>query len=60
MAAEQFTPEELAELERRANELATEHEADAGLRAALHLFAESAGNLIPKLTSAEDLHEDPA
>jgi len=58
--AEQFTGEELEELEKRANELAVEHESDASMRAALHLFAEAAGNLVPKLTTSEDLHEDPA
>jgi hypothetical protein len=47
--AEPFTPEELEALQQRANELALEQESDAGLRAALQLLAEAAGNLIPKV-----------
>ena len=46
---EQFSPQELEELERRANELAVSNEADAGLRAALQAFAETAGNLAIKI-----------
>ncbi|MDP8910460.1 MAG: hypothetical protein M3M94_00145 [Actinomycetota bacterium] len=47
--AELFSPQELEEIERRAHELASEHESDAGLRAALQLLAEAAGNLLPKV-----------
>ena len=47
--AEHFTQEELQQLADRANELATEQESDAGLRAALQLLAEAAANLIPKV-----------
>ena len=50
--ADLFSQEELQEIERRAHELATEHESDAGLRAALQLLAEAAGNLIPKVGDA--------
>jgi hypothetical protein len=49
--AEAFTAEELERLRQRADELATDHETDAGLRAALQLFAEAAGNLAIKLPS---------
>ena len=52
--AEPFTQTELHELQDRANDLATnDSESDASLRTALQLFAEAAGNLIPKLP-----HED--
>ena len=47
--AEPFTTEELDELARRANELAHEHESDAGLRTALLLLAEAAANLNAKI-----------
>jgi hypothetical protein len=47
-----FTSQELEELQERALRLASEYEADASLRAALQLLAESAGNLIPKVTAA--------
>jgi hypothetical protein len=47
--AEHFTQEELQEIQDRANELAREQESDPGLRAALQLLAEAAGNLIPKV-----------
>ena len=47
-----FTSQELEELQERALRLASEHEADASLRAALQLLAESAGNLIPKVAAA--------
>ena len=46
-----FTEQELQEIQDRAMQLAHEHEADAGLRAALQLLAETAGNLIHKLPS---------
>ena len=47
-----FTSRELEELQERALRLASEYEDDASLRAALQLLAESAGNLIPKVTAA--------
>ena len=47
--AERFTQEELQQLQDRAHELAQDQESDAGLRAALQLLAEAAGNLIPKV-----------
>ena len=47
--AELFTREELEELQQRAQELATEHESDASLRAALQLLGEAAGNLLPRV-----------
>ena len=40
-----FTREELDDIERRARELSTEPETDAGLRAALQLLAEAAANV---------------
>ena len=51
--AELFTQQELEELQRRASELATEHEADAALRVALQLFAETAGNLVPLVPKSD-------
>ena len=47
--AELFTSQELEELQQRATELASEHESDAGLRSALQLLAEAAGNLVHKI-----------
>ncbi len=47
--AELFTQEELEELERRATELAHEHESDVTLRSGLQLLAEAAANLAPKV-----------
>ena len=47
--AERFTSEELEQLQQRATELAHEQESDAGLRAALQLLAEAAGNLSAKI-----------
>jgi hypothetical protein len=47
--ADLFTKAELEELQTRALELADEHSTDAGLRAALQLFGEAAGNLIPRV-----------
>ncbi len=47
--AEMFTQSELEELQRRAQELALEHESDASLRAALQLLGEAAGNLVPRV-----------
>ena len=47
--AERYTQEELQQLQDRAHELAQDQESDAGLRAALQLLAEAAGNLIPKV-----------
>ena len=49
--AELFTAEELEAIRDRAHELATDEE-DAGLRAALQLFGETADNLIPKVRAA--------
>jgi hypothetical protein len=51
--AEMFTKEELEQIQDRANELANVNETDASLRTALQLFAESAGNLIPKIGAVE-------
>ena len=51
--ADLFSQQELEAIQQRASELATQHEADAGLRAALQLLAEAAGNLIPKIPAAE-------
>ncbi len=51
--AELFSQEELEGIQQRATELASELEADASLRTALQLFAESAGNLIPKIPGAD-------
>ncbi len=44
-----FTQAELEELQERATELAHEYESDAGLRAALQLLAEAAGNVVPRV-----------
>ena len=52
--AELFTQQELEEIQERAMQLASEREDDASLRTALQLFGEAAGNLIPKVTAAED------
>jgi hypothetical protein len=49
LVPQQFSPDELEELERRANELAVSNEADAGLRTALQAFAETAANLAVKI-----------
>ena len=51
--AELFTREELEEIQQRALQLATEHEESAGLRAALQLLGEAAGNVIPKVVAEE-------
>ena len=48
-----FTQEELVEIERRARELSTAHDTDAGMRAALQLLAEAAGNVASKLTASD-------
>jgi hypothetical protein len=47
--AELWTQQELKQIEERALELAHEHESDAGLRTALQVFGEAAGNLALKL-----------
>ncbi len=47
--AQPFTQEELEQLQQRAMELSHEQESDAGLRSALQLFAEAAGNLAHKI-----------
>ena len=47
--AEPFTSEELMELQERAMDLSHEQESDAGLRSALQLLAEAAGNLANKI-----------
>jgi hypothetical protein len=44
-----FTQSELEELQRRALDLAEENSTDAGLRAALQLLGEAAGNLVPRV-----------
>ncbi len=51
--ADLFSQQELDEIQRRAEELASENESDAGLRAALQLFAEAARNLNAKVGAAE-------
>lgn len=51
--AEEFTHDELQELQQRAEKLASEHESDASLRTALQLFQEAAGNLQVKLPAKE-------
>jgi hypothetical protein len=51
--AELFRQDELESISERAMELAHEHESDAGLRAALQLLGEAAGNLANKLPPME-------
>ena len=51
--AEMFSVKELRELQERAEELAHEHESDAGLRAALQVLGEAAANLNTKLPGAD-------
>ena len=52
--ADLFTEQELQQVHDRALELASQYEDDASLRAALQLLAESAANLIPKVTGHKD------
>ncbi len=52
--ADQFTAEELQEVERRAHALSTAQETEAGMRAALQLLAEAAGNVASKLPPADE------
>ena len=51
--AELFTTEELENIQERALALASEREDSAGLRTALQLLGEAAGNLIPKVAAEE-------